>query len=349
MRIPHGLSYRSWRLGAIGVRGLQATQFRSLSNFYSGDSIAAIKPALSGKRIYFYALPLTTKKTFLHCKYNDDIFPGGKKNLEEKIIAKFTQLWTNFSRSEASFNKKVVSLINWFLSSIPWLETCLLSIPSQRFITRKLKEDSQYVTHDEILEKNIQSDDLQQFDFYYPGTLTNTELMLKNFRPEFKDQYDMHKKGILKDLLLLPLTIPFAIIPLVPNVPGFYLLYRVYCHIKVIASLKYLIILLKDGHFDYRRVDDLAEVYLSTKDDQVRANVMEELTYVSNQKAFQNDAADAADAETRKEKLLLSEDVALELCKAFGDEECAPKLIFAIKQERKHLEEQNKAKQEQGQ
>ena len=335
------------RLGAVGIRGLQVTQIRNLTNASVGADIASMKPTLSGKRIYFYALPLTTKKTFLHCKYNDEIFPGGKKNLEEKIIAKFTQLWNNFAGSEASFNKKVVALINRFLSNIPWLETCLLSIPSQRFITRKLNEDTQYVTHDQILAENIQSDALQKFDFYYPGTLTNTELIIRNFKPEFKSQHDTHKKGILKDLMLLPLTIPFAIVPLIPNIPGFYLLYRVYCHIKVIASLKYLIILLKDGHFNFGRVDDLAEIYLSTKDDQVRANLMEELTCVSNRKAFQGDTDDASDAvDDRQEKLLLSEDVARELCKAFDDEESAPKLIFAIEQERRHLKERDEARQQ---
>lgn len=343
----HGMS--GWRLRAAGIRGLQVAQIRNLTNASAGADIASIRPTLPGKRIYFYALPLTTKKTFLHCKYNDEIFPGGKKNLEEKIIAKFTQLWNNFAGSEASFNRKVVALINRFLSNIPWLETCLLSIPSQRFITRKLNEDTQYVTHDQILAENIQSDALQKFDFYYPARLTNPELIIQNFKPEFQSQHETHKKGILKDLLLLPLTIPFAIVPLIPNIPGFYLLYRIYCHIKVIASLKYLIILLKDGHFNFDRVDDLAEIYLSTTDNQVRANLMEELTYVSNHGPFQGEAADTDDVADRQEKLLLSEDVARELCKAFGDEESAPKLIFAIEQERRHLKERADALQQQTQ
>ena len=68
---------------------------------------------------------------------------------------------------------------------------------------------------------------------------------------------------------------------------------------------------------------------------------------MSNRKAFQRDTDDASDAvDDRQEKLLLSEDVARELCKAFDDEESAPKLIFAIEQERRHLKERDEARQQ---
>lgn len=312
-----------WRTSTIGIRVFQ-NQIRYYSN---EQNITSIKPLLEHKRIYFYALPLTTKKTFLHCKYNDSIFPNGKKNLEEKIINKFSTLWKNFSESDNKINVNVTNLINKILSKIPWLETCLLSIPSQRFITRKLKDD--YLTNDEIIEKNIKPEDLEKFDFYYPKSLTNIDLILENFKPEFKKEYELHKKGILRDLLLLPLTIPFAIIPLVPNIPGFYLLYRVYCHIKVIASLKYLIILLKDGHFKYDGLnDEITEIYLNSKDEKIRGNVIEELTYIKEGN-YNN--------ENRQEKLLISEDVVHKLCEEFNDEECANKLLFAIKQEREAL------------
>lgn len=327
-----------------------------LRKYSTERGISEIKATLAHKRIYFYALPLTTKKTFLHCKYNDSIFPGGKKNLEEKLISKFMALWNNFSNSDSAINKKIVVNINKVLSRIPWLETCLLSIPSQKFITRKLKEDAEeskekgndvnidkFVTHEEILSNEIKNTQLEEFEFYYPGSLTNRELMINNFKPGFKEQYDIHKKGILKDLLLLPLTIPFAIIPLIPNIPGFYLLYRVYCHIKVIASLKFLVTLLKDGHFNYVKLnDEITDIYLSTKDEQVKKNLIEELAYVNQHKEFESgkegeNEEEREEREEREEKLLISEDVVKQLCEAFNDKECENKLLFAIKQEREQL------------
>jgi hypothetical protein len=331
----------------LSISGLRTIGIRCISNASGATEISTIKPTLPGKRIYFYALPLTTKKTFLHCKYNDTIFPDGKKTLENKIIDKFMTLWNNFCKSDAKFNQTIVKFINKILSNIPWLETCLLSIPSQKFITRKMKQDEfnkdkeqVFVTHEEILEKNIKSNELEMFDFYYPNKLSNMELIMNNFKPEFKSQYELHRKGILTDLLLMPLTIPFAIVPLLPNIPGFYLLYRIYCHIKVIASLKYLVILLKDGHFKFNKIDEIAEIYLNTKDEEVRANVINELAYVSEKQAFAD--IEGVDQGEREEKLLLSEDVAHELCKLFDDEKGADKLIYAIQQERKHLEERAK-------
>lgn len=337
-------------LGNTKTIGIGTLGIRLLSNTSNSTPISVIKPTLSTKRIYFYALPLTTKKTFLHCKYNDSIFAGGKKTLENKIIDKFMRLWNNFEKSDATINKKVAKFINKILSKIPWLETCLLSIPSQKFITRKLKQDmaessSKFVTHDEILEKNIKSEDLEMLNFYYPNQLTNMEIMINNLKPEFKSQHDIHKKGILRDLCLLPLTIPVALVPLLPNIPGFYLLYRVYCHIKVIASLKFFITLLKDGHLRYNKVDDITEIYLSTKDDIIRANVMNELAKVGKQKAFADENKDiSAENTENEEKLLLCEDVAHELCKAFDDEAGTEKLLLAIQQERKHLKEKKATK-----
>lgn len=304
------------------------------------------KEALKRKRIYFYALPLTTKKTFIHCKYNDSIFPNGKKTLENKIIDKATNMWKSFSTSNSSINKKVVHWINKILSNIPWFETCLMSIPSQKFITRKLKQDDEernegndkenelFVTHDEILEKQLKSHDLEMFSYYYPNKLTNIEVMLDTLKPVFKSQYELHKKGILRDLLLMPLTIPFVLVPLLPNIPGFYLLYRIYCHIKVISSLKYMIILLKDGHLEYEPVDLLSEIYLKTQDTEIRSNVLEQLEYVQKRKeGTLSESIDSLAADT-PEKLLISEDVAKELCETLDDPECTEKLIFAIQQER---------------
>lgn len=334
----------------INIRATGAKSY-STTNEHVPNSLPCNELSLGEKRVYFYALPLTTRKTFIHCKYTNNIFPNGKPTLENKIISKFTTLWNNFATSDVSVNKKVTKFINNILSRIPWLETCLLSIPSQKFITRKLLEDAEqekkFVTYDDILEKNIKSEDLEKLDFYYPHQLTNMELIMKNFKPEFKSQYDIHKKGILKDLLLMPLTIPFAIVPLLPNIPGFYLLYRVYCHIKVISSLKFLVTLLKDGHLNYNRVDGIAEIYLGTQDNEVRANVMKELAFVSTQKEFADNNHATADADGHEERLLMSEDVARELCKAFDDEACADKLIYAIQQERRHIQERvDKVKQE---
>lgn len=317
--------------------------FRSIaiSKRYYSDTLVKESNKFRDKRMYFYAFPITNKKTFVHCRYNDSIFINEQPSLENKLINKFHTLWKQFSTSDAKINQKVVTLVNKFLSKIPWLETCLLSLPSQKFITRKLKDDfkeieNKFLTIEEVSNhlnnEKFTNEDFEKFEFYYPKKITNFDKILKDLKPEFKSQYDIHKKGIFKDLLLMPLTIPFAIVPLIPNIPGFYLLYRIYCHIKVIASLKFFVTLLKDGHLDYLDAgDNITEIYLSSKDAQVRLNILEEL---SNN---HNEVSDKLD-DTVEEKILISEDVAEDLCKAFGDEECTSKLLFAIKQERALLE-----------
>ena len=44
----------------------------------------------------------------------------------------------------------------------------------------------------------------------------------------------------------IPISLPFALVPIVPNVPGFYIAYRLYCNVKALLGVKHLDYLLED-------------------------------------------------------------------------------------------------------
>lgn len=69
-------------------------------------------------------------------------------------------------------------------------------------------------------------------------------------------------------LLLLPLTLPLAILPIMPNVPGFYLMYRAWCSYQALEGAKHRAYLTQTGngaaHFVFEPLEPLDRVYLDT-------------------------------------------------------------------------------------
>lgn len=94
----------------------------------------------------------------------------------------------------------------------------------------------------EIDSKNIKQ--LKPIPFYYPNFQNPNDLLhqLHHFRD---NAYSKHYKYAWLCAIGLPLSLPVALIPVVPNVPGFYLAYRLYCHIKALQGVNHLNYLLE--------------------------------------------------------------------------------------------------------
>ncbi|WVN86192.1 uncharacterized protein L203_101353 [Cryptococcus depauperatus CBS 7841] len=70
-----------------------------------------------------------------------------------------------------------------------------------------------------------------------------------------------HKKMMYRSLLVSPITWPFAIIPIVPNFPLFYVLWRAWSHYKAWRGAIYLEQLLKAGLIVEKESPELTEIY----------------------------------------------------------------------------------------
>lgn len=241
------------------------------SNKTFSIDIPSLRKQILNEKMYLYAIPLTTKKTFIYCKHTNEIFNEGKEPLESKITSKFIKLWNQFRSSPVKVNKSISGFLESKLNEIPFMENSLLSIPSQKNMRRYRTDTHEYITDAEA--QGLSNQQLDHFNFYYPGKMTSPMKILEDLKPEIKSEYELHKKFLVRDMLLLPLTIPFILIPLVPNVPGFYLAYRIYCHMKVMASVKHFILLMKGGHMDMTKVEGIDQLYLQTADEEIRMNV----------------------------------------------------------------------------
>ena len=75
---------------------------------------------------------------------------------------------------------------------------------------------------------------------YSPTKIIEKSKLLSPFNELSRWGLQYHLKEIYKCLILLPLMIPLALIPIFPNISGFYLAYRIYCNMKTYLGARRL-------------------------------------------------------------------------------------------------------------
>jgi len=97
--------------------------------------------------------------------------------------------------------------------------------------------ESRHVTAAEI-KKAIEAGEKLAIPLYYaPSVLPNP---LDHFTTLISQRLPVHRKWMWVWLLVSPVTAPFAIIPIMPNIPFFFCLWRAYNHWRAHRGAKFL-------------------------------------------------------------------------------------------------------------
>ncbi|GMM35620.1 Mrx19 protein [Saccharomycopsis crataegensis] len=254
--------------------------------------------------------------------------------------------------------QRFLKRINWFetcLSSIPsrstvlreirteiknneFLETVDLSHVKQKhqdrmdFFQSSFKEHNSTdrkdtIAHEDdfLVNKEVYATLLKPIPLYYPKSLLSEADIVKFINEDIQgNYYKHHMRSMIYCILGLPLTIPFVILPVIPNIPGFYLCYRIYCHWKVMSGLKHLNYLMNDplptngesqGHFQFANLPQLDQIY---------STHYKELPSMDNHH--------------EEEKLLINEKIIDEIIDVTGLDHISMALHNSLSQERKRLD-----------
>ncbi|KAE9393882.1 hypothetical protein BT96DRAFT_1022823 [Gymnopus androsaceus JB14] len=82
----------------------------------------------------------------------------------------------------------------------------------------------------------------------YAPSIHNAEASLAQLRDLVQIREPRHRKGFWIWALLTPLTFPFKLIPIIPNFPFFFCVYRLWSHYRAYRASQYLAALIKHGH-----------------------------------------------------------------------------------------------------
>lgn len=81
---------------------------------------------------------------------------------------------------------------------------------------------------------------LEPISVYYPNSIISAEQTYAAMRALALDGRSIHLKNMLFCLLFVPLTLPVALLPVIPNIPGFYLMYRAWCNFRALEGARHL-------------------------------------------------------------------------------------------------------------
>ncbi|EPX73036.1 uncharacterized protein SOCG_00793 [Schizosaccharomyces octosporus yFS286] len=185
------------------------------------------------------ALPLPKQRVFLHCYPSELLLK--KVTVHDRILNRIYNTWDAWSKSKSFIKQKTVSFGNSVLHRVPHEESFLRSVST----AKKLNDKEFYSTI--VIER--------------PDSLEPSEILQELIR--LQEMKQLHRKNFIANIIGLPLTIPFILIPIIPNVPGFYLCYRAYCNFRALMGTSQITRLLQSKDLKIQSNEKLELAYRS--------------------------------------------------------------------------------------
>ncbi|KAF2207608.1 hypothetical protein CERZMDRAFT_115109 [Cercospora zeae-maydis SCOH1-5] len=170
-----------------------------------------------------FLLPVSTRRTLIYCERVQETATGAKPPLQERIITKAATTWANWEKAEKGWQKQTTLYANKLFRRIPFEEWGLKTIPPA---TKQRLAD--------IDQGNLQVECL------YPGAFVNGSKVPDILKRLATERQTLHRKRIWQCIAWMPVVAPFALVPVVPNLPFFYLVWRAWSHYKALYGGKLL-------------------------------------------------------------------------------------------------------------
>lgn len=291
-----------------------------LINRFNSNATKAIDP----NSIFVISLPITTKKSYLYCNHQPHVVGPTKAHhfplltrLESKATGVAIKVWDKISTSKATVNVKITALFKKVLDTVAYQENCLRSFPSKNAMIREINEES--MVQNRISQLNLQQQ-VNPIPLYHPS-FQDKSTILEQTRDLMTSRYATHKKYMILCGIAVPISLPFAIVPVVPNIPGFYFAYRFYCNLKAFNGIKHLEYLVDspETHLTFSDRSTIDDIYL-------KGNTKDELSYSVQE----------------EERLIISKGIIDELTDALNLPQLNEELNRALRQESARLKKEMK-------
>ncbi|KAH6632759.1 mitochondrial K+-H+ exchange-related-domain-containing protein [Chaetomium tenue] len=169
-----------------------------------------------------YLLPISTRRTLLYCQHLN--LPASEKpTWSNWLQAKAARTWSGWEKQEKGWQKSVVNYGNQALRRIPYEEWGLKSVPplSQR-------------------RRQVELKGAEKVEVVYPKSLLAMDKVPQILKSLATEREALHKKRLIWCFVGMPITAPVAIVPVIPNLPFFYLVYRAWSHWRALSGGKHL-------------------------------------------------------------------------------------------------------------
>ncbi|KAF2135564.1 uncharacterized protein K452DRAFT_239162 [Aplosporella prunicola CBS 121167] len=197
-----------------------------------------------------FLLPISTRRTLIYCE-RKTTHPGGQSSYLDKAIDKTSQLWSNWEKTphdqplwKGGWKRTVTVQGNQILRRIPFQEWGLKTIPP---LTKARKE--------------AELEGKEKIEIVFPGLFLKEERVGGILQQLATERQSLHKKRLWWSIVGMPISAPFALIPIIPNIPFFYLVFRAYSHWKALSGSKHLEFIMNNSLIKHSPSRALDEAY----------------------------------------------------------------------------------------
>ncbi|KAH7035445.1 mitochondrial K+-H+ exchange-related-domain-containing protein [Microdochium trichocladiopsis] len=190
-----------------------------------------------------FLLPISTRRTLLYAQ-KIHVVPSEKQTIADKVIVRATKLWAGWEKKESGWQRKVVDYGNYALRRIPYEEWGLKSVPP--LSTRRREEETVGNYKAQLI---------------YPDSVIPTTKALQVLHTLGTEREKLHRTRLIWSLIGMPISAPFALVPVVPNLPFFYLVYRAWSHWRALAGGKHIQFLIANTLLSLAPNQTLSSVY----------------------------------------------------------------------------------------
>jgi len=276
-----------------------------------------------------FLLPITTRQALIYCQRAT---PKPTKELDyvDRITRKVADTWVKWEAAEKGWQKKITKYGNRGLQRIPYQEWGLKSFPP--------------------LTPEVQAEELadnKKFSVFYPENIIKSEDVPKIMGRLASERKNLHWKRFWGSLFGLPLTLPFVLVPVIPNIPFFYLAFRCWSHWRALKGSDHLDFLL--DHRLLRPVSsaELEQIYLITA-----PKLQHSFTYVTRSQVMEGADPEEQMLLTRSSHKLVAKtlnipELGVEVERAVHQVEAALAQKKALEEERLEMEVHRKEQERQ--
>jgi len=172
-----------------------------------------------------FLLPISTRRALIYCQRVTQK-PTSELSYVDRVTKKVSDSWAKWEAADRGWQKKITQYGNRAFQRIPYQEWGLKSFPP--------------------LSQTVQAEDMalmadnKKFEVHYPGNIMRQEDVPKVMARLAKERKALHWSRFMWSMIGLPFTIPFGLIPVLPNIPFFYLAFRCWSHWRALKGSDHL-------------------------------------------------------------------------------------------------------------
>ncbi|PHH56111.1 hypothetical protein CFIMG_003489RA [Ceratocystis fimbriata CBS 114723] len=197
-----------------------------------------------------FVLPVSTKRSLLYAQRFNATTTATNASLSDRLTRRANAMWASWEAKDGGWQKHLVLYGNKLLRQIPMEEWSLKSVPPLSSQLQKLETEAAKKATEPV-------------EVVYPGAAISKEQVPIVLRKLATERDAMHRRRLIWCCIGMPIAVPFAVVPVIPNIPLFYLMYRAWSHWRALAGGKHVRFLLDNNLLRLRDSSKLDAAYTS--------------------------------------------------------------------------------------